>query len=966
MGTTWAAAFAGATALALVGTPLLRRLALATGFVDHPAERKSHRVPVPYLGGLAIIVGALVGAAFGRHLAPQAGVVAFTAAVLGTVGLLDDDRVIGARPRVAVQVAAAGAVVAVGVRAEVTGVWGVDAALTMLWIVGITNAVNLLDNMDALSSGVTLVASLTVFGLAALAGQEVVGTFAVALAGACLGFLAYNLPPASIFMGDAGALFLGFLLAVATIVVDPAVGPPGSFLVPLLLLALPIADTTTVVLARLRHRRKVGAAATDHLSHRLVARGLSRGAAVGVLVGVEAVLAAVAFAAGRSILLLPWAGAAGAAVLVALLAVTIPARVYPEDAVGLPRWVLGALLAGAGLALLLTVPAGVALARARGPLGAAADAAQAALDAGRNGHREEAAARFAEARGLFEEATRRLENPFAGLGRGVPVISHNLGAARELAAIGETLAAAGHDVVTEVDPQRLRVRDGGLDLDELDRTAPALRRAHETIDAARLRALGIGRGGLLPPLGAALEELTENLTRAEREAENTALAAEVAPAVLGGDGPRRYFLAVQNTAEARATGGFIGNFGELVAEDGRVQLTRFGRIAELNEGGEGERALHAPGEFVSRYGRFEVERTWQNVNVSPDFPTVARVIEDLYPQSGGAVVDGVIAVDPAGLAALLELTGAVEVPGWPEAISAGNVVEVTLRDAYDAFPDEERVEFLGLVANRVWRAVTTADLGDPAHVAGVLGEAVRGRHLIVHLVGPQEQELAERLGVAGRLPPAPADSLLVVNQNAAGNKTDYYLSRDVHYRVRLDPRSGERAVVDVELELDLVNGAPASGLSPTVIGPYDERFSPGENRTFLSVYTPFGAQAATLDGDPVPIESAVELGRRVYSVWVSMPPGSAHTLSFELTGEVALGAGGWYALDLLPQPRLVPDPVRVEVEVARGWRVAETIGLDAAGRRASGTFALDEPRTVWVRLERSGLRGLWDQVRGGA
>jgi UDP-GlcNAc:undecaprenyl-phosphate GlcNAc-1-phosphate transferase len=342
-----AGALAASLSLTLVATPWLRRVALASGFVDQPADRKSHVKPIPYLGGVAIVIGTLVGLVFGGRLSPETGVIALSAAMLGTIGLLDDHKAVSAKARLTAEALAASAVLVMGVRAHVTGIAGVDIALTVVWIIGITNAVNFLDNMDGLAGGVSAAAGAAVLALALASGQDDVARLSAALTGASVGFLVFNRRPASIFMGDAGSLFLGFLLAVSVLQVNPMLVPPASFLVPLLLLALPVLDTTVVVLARLRHGRSVGQAGKDHLSHRLVARGFSPGAAVVGLVGAEVVLAVLAVLSGRALVSLPLVAAASALPIGLVAFAAIPAKVYAEDAVRSPmvlRW--GTAVAG--------------------------------------------------------------------------------------------------------------------------------------------------------------------------------------------------------------------------------------------------------------------------------------------------------------------------------------------------------------------------------------------------------------------------------------------------------------------------------------------------------------------------------------------------------------------------------------------------------------------------------------------
>lgn len=346
-------AFLAAAAIALLTTPLFRQLARRVGLVDKPAPYKAHTVPVPYLGGLAIALGTLTGTVSGSGPGLRVGAVTLIAAALCVVGLIDDDRQLPPRTRLAVEVMAAGATLALGLRFEVTGVAVVDGVLTVLWIVGLTNAANFLDNMDGLGAGVA--ASMAGSSLFLMLGGDArpVAVMAAAVLGACLGFLAYNKRPASVYMGDAGSLFLGYVLAVITLAATQSLPSGPRLVVPLMLAAVPIVDTTTVVMARLRRGIRPTQAGTDHLSHRLVHQGLPPGPAVAVLVTASLLVGLLGALAGHGALPLSVAAMAAAVVLGAVLRAALPARVYDTPASGPPRWLpaVGALgLAGAFLA----------------------------------------------------------------------------------------------------------------------------------------------------------------------------------------------------------------------------------------------------------------------------------------------------------------------------------------------------------------------------------------------------------------------------------------------------------------------------------------------------------------------------------------------------------------------------------------------------------------------------------------
>ncbi|MFI5914828.1 glycosyltransferase family 4 protein [Dactylosporangium sp. NPDC051541] len=305
-----------AVLLSLSATEGCRRLALRLGVTDRPGGYKQHREPIPYLGGLALVAGtlapaAVVGVLFG--LPPKLVVVAVAALVVAAIGLADDVEPLGPVPRLLVETGAALLVVFAGVRLALTGVWWVDAAVTVAWIVLLTNAVNLLDNMDGAAASV-------VGTTAAVLGAGVLAVPLLCLAGACAGFLWHNRPPARIFMGDAGALFLGFVLAAGAVLA----APPAAML---LTGFVPVLDTVLVVLSRRRAGRKWYLGGSDHTAHRLRTLGLSTGQVVGVLAAAAGAAATLAVLVGAGTVtatagLVVWLCATAAAVA-ALLRVPV-------------------------------------------------------------------------------------------------------------------------------------------------------------------------------------------------------------------------------------------------------------------------------------------------------------------------------------------------------------------------------------------------------------------------------------------------------------------------------------------------------------------------------------------------------------------------------------------------------------------------------------------------------------------
>jgi UDP-GlcNAc:undecaprenyl-phosphate GlcNAc-1-phosphate transferase len=959
-----AAAFAVATALAVVVTPHVRRLALASGFVDQPGHRKVHAEPVPYLGGIPIILGTLAAALLGR-LSGEIAVALLAATALGCVGLIDDHRSLGSKARLAIAAAIATSAYFAGVHAHVTGVGVIDAVLTVVWIVGIANAVNLLDNMDGLAGGVSAIAAGAVAILASAAGQQDVGRVAAGLAGATLGFLVYNRRPARIFMGDAGSLFLGFLLAVVVLDVDPNLTPPASFGVPLLLLALPVLDTTLVTIARTRHGRAIDEGGKDHLSHRLVKHGQSPGTAVWLLLVVELLLAIVAVAAGRTILPLPLAAVAGAT-LIGLVAVgTASAQVYEEPVVGLP--IHGRTLAGLAVLAVLGVagPAAVGMFAARRPAEEGAHLARAALTAAETGDLKTAAARFEQADAKFARAHDSLSGPLQSLGRMVPVLNSNIRAATELVEVGTDLSRTERRLATTLDMARLHLNGGRLDLAEVRRVEPALRELARSLRDGSTRLRAAEAPYLTGQIDGALKDFEVRIGRSVHSSELAARAARLAPDLLGARGTRRYFLAVQDSAELRGTGGLITHFGELVAEDGRLRLARWGSLDELRQAGTPvmERDVVVSPEFRRQYGQIlDLVRGWTYVNASPDFPTFAKLVRQLYPQSGGTKIDGVIAIDTPGLRALLGVTGPIAVDGATVPLTADNVLDAP---SLVSGPDRNAVN--GETSRRTWEALTTEDVGDPRSLAKRLYAPTRQRHVQATFFRRDEAGLFRDLGASGAWPLPPGDALGVVVNNGSGTEVDSFVGRAVTYEAVLTPGNGLRAEVDARVDLRFHNRPPSSPPGALALtGDPALSIKPGQNVSLVSVASPLRVRRASLGGEAVTMTARPERGLTMHSGLLGVQSGKEADLSLRLTGDVALDTGGWYTLDLLRQPTLSPDDVSVRIVVPRGWRIVEQLGFDDVreSRAAIARFPLGEDRHLRVKLERDGPARLWDKLRG--
>jgi len=282
------------TALIAVGvlTPLVRKVALRIEILDAPTEsHKTHKEAIPYLGGVAIIIGTCLTTYLAIFVSGQASTLSLASAVLipavlmGVIGLVDDIKKLSPWPRFIAQnlfgLVIAVILIATSTLGSPTGNTLMDVLITIFWIVGITNSINFFDNVDGGASGTVAISSLFLFFLALQGGQYAIAALSLVLTGATTGFLLWNKPPARIYMGDAGALFLGILIATLTLRFDPnPINLSASFALPILLLAVPILDTTVAVISRVRRRISPFQGGQDHLSHRLMRAGLSKRQAV--------------------------------------------------------------------------------------------------------------------------------------------------------------------------------------------------------------------------------------------------------------------------------------------------------------------------------------------------------------------------------------------------------------------------------------------------------------------------------------------------------------------------------------------------------------------------------------------------------------------------------------------------------------------------------------------------------------
>ena len=284
-------------------TPFVKRLAVKVGAVDVPGEaRRVHDHPIPRMGGLAIFIGFMLSLIFFVPMSTKVTGLLVGSVIIAVMGGVDDIVSLNPWVKLAGQIVAALVAIRCGLVFDVISnpnifaeetyieIGWLSIPLTMLWIVGCTNAVNLIDGLDGLAVGVSAISSLTMLIVSLFVSEPVVSIILAALTGACLGFMPYNLNPAKIFMGDVGSQLLGFVLSTASIMGLFKLHAIITFFVPLLALALPLADTIFAFFRRILHGQSPFKADKGHFHHRLLAMGLNQKQVVAVLYGISAVL----------------------------------------------------------------------------------------------------------------------------------------------------------------------------------------------------------------------------------------------------------------------------------------------------------------------------------------------------------------------------------------------------------------------------------------------------------------------------------------------------------------------------------------------------------------------------------------------------------------------------------------------------------------------------------------------------
>jgi len=564
------------------------------------------------------------------------------------------------------------------------------------------------------------------------------------------------------------------------------------------------------------------------------------------------------------------------------------------------------------------------------------------------------AGRLEQRQALIDQAEASAANAEARLGRwplrqlgAVPLLGRDVRVARAVAASATSTVEGTRRLVTALQPVQTRPPTRATIL----AASNAFLELHRTLelDVERVRSTRA------LTTGSARDRYLEAATAASQTAQRAGQGLRLAAGLWGRAGSARWFLAFQNPAELRGTGGLIGEYGILESAPDGPKLTTVAHYQDLDL--RTREGVELPRQLASRYDRFAVDRAWSAVNIPPDMPAVGRIVTRLYQQTTGDRIEGVIAADPLAVAQVLRVSGPIQ--AGEVRLTAENVASETLVQAYVRYADDNaaRRRFLEQTARATFEAFRRALARRPLELVRGLAGAARGRHVQVYSRDPAGQQALLGLGVGGSAAaPAAGDYLMPVGINAGGNKLDAFLHRTLGWRVRLAADGSAAATASLTLR----NAVPPVSLLPRyIVGPYDERFRAGVNEQIQTLYVAggYGFTRATLNGRRVGAEAAADLGGLALTQSLGVPAGSAATIAYQLARPDAVERLGddrlRYRLLLRPQATVRPDQARVAVTAPPGWAFAALPpGVRVKDATASWSGTLDREHALVFELSR--------------
>ena len=579
--------------------------------------------------------------------------------------------------------------------------------------------------------------------------------------------------------------------------------------------------------------------------------------------------------------------------------------------------------------------------RAEGALGRGADGLL-------EGNVDEAGTSFQDAAAAAGDTRSFLHHPAALLASVTPFISddvravHHLVDAASLAAdAGTTLTGAARRVGWQGGSlSGLSAGDTSL-ASTLSAAGGEIRSAAGQLESASTILTDTPTVGLTGPVRKAVLAGRDQVVKRADLLSSARDLANVVPSLFQ-DG-RRYLLVVQNPNQPRGTGGYMGYMGFLHSVNGDLTLDRFFRTpTEL-----AKVPVKAPEDYSKRYERYGALVDMRQSNLSPDLPTSANVTLELARDLGWGEFDGIFMVDPIWMKYMLEATGPVDTPGWPQAITADNVVQVLGRDVFTLDQNSASDRAQDLIGTAVWNAVQTRNVPGTA-MGEALARAAAERHLQVYSIHPDEEATLGRLNVTGRAALG-KNPLSVVYEARSDNKVGYFIDRKMDVDVTLDDRGNATVTTTVRMKNGAPDGPPSRLLgegTDVPVGTWSSLISAymPERVSGHPTFLPRGGNSGTMQ----------EFGHQVGFGEVTIPSkGTAEwSVTYEAPDAVTYVEGASeYRLTFLPQPSLSPIPITVRIHLPDDHSVTSTsTGMQTNGTTATYEDSPTTPEEIWVRF----------------
>jgi hypothetical protein len=596
-------------------------------------------------------------------------------------------------------------------------------------------------------------------------------------------------------------------------------------------------------------------------------------------------------------------GVSSAIALLPIFLLTLLATQWRDERQALRLWAVGGgLLAAAVLAL---VGFGVAAASARPDFTKGSDEARLAMQHLKAGDFDSAQQGFRLAADLLGGATKDLDRLWAQPVRFVPVAAQHRNAAARLAESAQSASNTISDVLGDIDFDRLRLVNGTIDVGAITALQQPLASLNDALDDLHNTVHSVDSPWLVAPVQSRIDDLNHDITDQQVQSQRATLAVERAPAMLGANGKRVYFIAFTTPAEARGLGGFMGNWAEVTMDAGHISVTGFGRTADLAVNGDAEQ--------------------WARITSSPHFPEVAQAIADGYPAFSGHAVDGVIAMDVYAVGALMTMTGPIDLTSLAQTVGADSVAKFLLSDQYSLTQTGAvGIDMLEEVAGSTINRLLTTELPKPPDLITVLAPFVAQGRLDAWAVHAEDETLFERMGMAGELTaPVTGDALAVVINNVGNNKIDYFASGDQTYKVTTDSLS---ETATATLDITLRNGAPAGLVDPAIVFGDSQGAAPGTSVMQVNLQSVLPIVKIKVDGvDRVADATSTSQGFLVSRLDLQIPPQGTVSIHVDLAGRLDLDDG--YHLMLRNQAAVHPLTTTIVID----GQAQDDASLDLSG-----------------------------------